>query len=813
MSVLVRKEIRMLAPAWLVAVAVATLPVWLNWDDLLIPFISFCLAVLFLALAPFGQEIGCGTLGQLLSQPEKRLRFWTVKVGLVAVALASVWAVLAICGWIFVHQVSQFEASNLNGFPTVLRLSGMMTLMAFAGGLWTTLLFRNVATAFWTSIAVPGLIWSAVVILLRDQMEDEGLMEGVLALALLLYVLGGFWFGRKLFLGAQDVPWRGAELAVPQVPGLRLLSFGAGRICRPWVALLRKELQLQAGTLSLVPWLVMFHLGTLVLRHYTAPSSTTTQLLGLAPSIWLVVPVVFGCVTVAEERRLNTLEGQLCLPVRKRTQFAVKFALTLGLGIIFGAVVPWLLESFAKPEYASAPLSSFVLMAGVLAGAAFFASTLSCGMLQAASAFLCLPVVVGIGMSAMVNFVFGWLWLLKLPVFPWLVVALVLVWRAYRNYRCPQIGRTVWLANLIVTAALLASACLVPAAIHQRPWEFLMSLEPIHGAARLKAGRLGEVGQTSSNVYVLLPDGRLWGGRLVHLSDSYKLNSLGFLRGSDWAGLAVSPGRGATALKSEGTLWSVSDNPDNLNLAEIGADADWKEVVAGDRYFLALKQNGTLWGWGYDSYGVLDSSRRAREFPTPIQIGMDSDWADLYVPGHGKVMAIKRDGRLLRWDTVLDHVSSRLITRVNSKLTTLTGTNWTSLTSDFTFTLGVRPDGTLWAEGFVPPRLLRADGPSATPVEIGTNSSWISVSFGMAGFLALKADGTLLIMDHGGSQSEFSKYADWIVASSDYQGIWALAKDGTLCGWLAYLERPDLENYEVLRPTRLPIVINILGGK
>jgi hypothetical protein len=83
----------------------------------------------------------------------------------------------------------------------------------------------------------------------------------------------------------------------------------------------------------------------------------------------------------------------------------------------------------------------------------------------------------------------------------------------------------------------------------------------------------------------------------------------------------------------------------------------------------------------------------------------------------------------------------------------------------------------------------------------------------MAGFLDLKADGTLLIMDHGGSQSEFSKYADWIVASSDYQGIWALAKDGTLCGWLAYLERPDLENYEVLRPTRLPIVINILGGK
>jgi hypothetical protein len=40
--------------------------------------------------------------------------------------------------------------------------------------------------------------------------------------------------------------------------------------------------------------------------------------------LWLGLPFLVGSAAVAEERKLGTLEGQLCLPTTRRTQFAVK---------------------------------------------------------------------------------------------------------------------------------------------------------------------------------------------------------------------------------------------------------------------------------------------------------------------------------------------------------------------------------------------------------------------------------------------------------------------------------------------------------
>ena len=43
------------------------------------------------------------------------------------------------------------------------------------------------------------------------------------------------------------------------------------------------------------------------------------------PFLWLLIPWLMGCVAIAEERKLGTMESQLCLPVNRRLQFAVKF--------------------------------------------------------------------------------------------------------------------------------------------------------------------------------------------------------------------------------------------------------------------------------------------------------------------------------------------------------------------------------------------------------------------------------------------------------------------------------------------------------
>ena len=110
--------------------------------------------------------------------------------------------------------------------------------------------------------------------------------------------------------------------------------------------------------------------------------------------LWLVMPVVIGSMAVAEERRLGVMEGQLCLPVSRRVQFAIKAILTLFLGIFLGGVMPMLIEKIGiawpvrSNRFSTEQGSSFLAL-GIVASAAwlalvsFFASTLARTFLQA----------------------------------------------------------------------------------------------------------------------------------------------------------------------------------------------------------------------------------------------------------------------------------------------------------------------------------------------------------------------------------------------------------------------------------------------
>ncbi len=56
------------------------------------------------------------------------------------------------------------------------------------------------------------------------------------------------------------------------------------------------------------------------------------------------MPLLVGCAAMAEERKMATLESQLCLPVKRWTQFRIKFLVVLMFSVALGAVMPWLLE-------------------------------------------------------------------------------------------------------------------------------------------------------------------------------------------------------------------------------------------------------------------------------------------------------------------------------------------------------------------------------------------------------------------------------------------------------------------------------------
>jgi alpha-tubulin suppressor-like RCC1 family protein len=116
--------------------------------------------------------------------------------------------------------------------------------------------------------------------------------------------------------------------------------------------------------------------------------------------------------------------------------------------------------------------------------------------------------------------------------------------------------------------------------------------------------------------------------------------------GSDESWASLDLGQDATcAVKNDGTLWcwgadtfgklgiAVDPNaapPRFLVPMQVGSDADWAEVSVDVFHTCAVKQGGTLWCWGRNAEGQLgvgDITDRA----TPTQVGSASDWSSVSV--------------------------------------------------------------------------------------------------------------------------------------------------------------------------------------
>src|SRR5208282_1645305 len=186
MSPLVRKELRSIFPLWLLAMVLAILPVWLVWPGGrgiwpsapgYLVYAPFAVGVLLLSLTPFGQELNWGTFSILLAQPVSRTRLWRVKVLLLAVALFLVFvgfflsnqlrvdSVMSAAKTTFGHTYyaggvdraweSFIAGTRHEALLDALMVGGLGAAAGLAGGLWTTLLFRQVSAAFWFTLLVP----------------------------------------------------------------------------------------------------------------------------------------------------------------------------------------------------------------------------------------------------------------------------------------------------------------------------------------------------------------------------------------------------------------------------------------------------------------------------------------------------------------------------------------------------------------------------------------------------------------------------------------------------------------------------------
>jgi hypothetical protein len=890
MSPLVRKEIRLVFPYWGIAmllVIVLALVLARDMSDPLNKYFTwgFDFGMVLLGLAPFGYEFSTGTFSSLMVQPMERRRIWRLKILVTGLAaLLAVAAFECILYWRMQTSLTDWRHTVLAKFPTPnLRISGMLTeqqdlfwpnfwhisrsvilvpFVAITGGLWATLLFRQTGAALWFVILVPGAISVALIPVAHWFNANSEETIGLIAFA--LYSVAGFLWARRMFANAQDYQWLGESIAVFDLKSAKVHDDSAAPRRRAAIrALVRKEIQSHQISLLIAFGLLVMHICSLVIRGvYVLPRNSEFRFVVEAvPYLWLLVPWLVGSVAIAEERKLGTAESQLCLPLRRRTQFAIKLIIALVLGIVLGGVIPSAIEWIGLKFHIGSEMLGLVpvahssevvrqsgsnlagmgafavlcIIATLISIVSVFASSLTRNTLHA--------------LGAAVVFGFGWILLYRSLFFQYdqswwhgqlifligiLFAVATTIALSFSNYKILYAGRNVWLRNVVVLFITMVCAGIATAVIYQRPWELVVSVEPRHGAAVLSGPVQPMVRMPQGKIFALLPDGRIWtatGYVRKEVGFSYqswngntqqyeKVNVDAdvptggtFIEGSNWTAIAGNAWEiNIAGLRSDGTLWEF--RPRNSESAHrqadwlsgvpeprrLGLDSDWKTVVAGQGCFYAIKTNGTLWGWGYLPY--LAHSSFIEE---PAQIGTNSDWSKLFSLGEG-LYVMKTNGQVFGQVAITNSLSDRF-GRIGRN-----GADWLSIAGDYRLMM-IHQDGTLWAgPGQAEENYFGVMIPANNEdVRVGNASDWKQIVGSKPNLFALKKDGRL-VKDQNELFSSFlgrfSRNSDWLAAAAQWNQVVALAADGTICEWY---DARGWGDGQLLAPTRRPLwSINIL---
>jgi alpha-tubulin suppressor-like RCC1 family protein len=266
---------------------------------------------------------------------------------------------------------------------------------------------------------------------------------------------------------------------------------------------------------------------------------------------------------------------------------------------------------------------------------------------------------------------------------------------------------------------------------------------------------------TLDSAILLAPDGSLWlwGGNhhqqapcCLGISQVSEVPER-FGSENDWRSIAASF-IFALAVKADGSLWGWGWNysgqlgrPKSKNLVpkpiRIGLENDWAQISVGAGHCLALKTDGSLWAWGQNEDGQVGDGT-TKDAISPIRIGSAKDWKAIAASGFGSY-ALKRDHSLWAWgdfDSGHQEFARTLKGSPPSKIGA--GTNWTSISAGDFFVLALKADGTLWIGGPNAHSVVRQGSipQSGEPLtQVGERSNWAEVFAGAGSFFARKSDG------------------------------------------------------------------------
>ncbi len=251
---------------------------------------------------------------------------------------------------------------------------------------------------------------------------------------------------------------------------------------------------------------------------------------------------------------------------------------------------------------------------------------------------------------------------------------------------------------------------------------------------------------------------------------------------------AIAAGNGIlVALRTDGTVWTWGSNssgnvttanntpiPVQVLVQELDANgnpvvANGKPVLvplsgmtaiaAGNAFTVALKSDGTVWSWGYNSNGQLGNATTT-DISSAVQVlvqELDANGKPVLVPlsgmtaiaaGNAFTAALKNDGTVWAWGSNSNgQLGNGTTTDSNLavKVQGLTGVV-TEIAAGNGFTIALKNDGTVWSWGANSNGQLGngTTADSSTPVQVPGLSGVSAVAGGSQSGIALKKNGTVL---------------------------------------------------------------------
>jgi len=230
--------------------------------------------------------------------------------------------------------------------------------------------------------------------------------------------------------------------------------------------------------------------------------------------------------------------------------------------------------------------------------------------------------------------------------------------------------------------------------------------------------------------------------------------------GDNWFGQLGNGGSGPAGTKLTPTQLSTANGPDNIQYK----DYKWKAVSAGECHTVAIREDNTLWAWGWNGRGELgDGSTTNRS--TPVQLSAadgpdnipykDYKWKTVSA-GEWHTVAIREDNTLWVWgDNEFGQLGDGSTTRslAPGQLSAANGPDgkpykdykWKAVSAGYRYTVAIREDNTLWAWGDNREGELGngTKNKHVHPVKIGTGNDWKAVSAGDVHTVAIREDNSL----------------------------------------------------------------------